>query len=80
MPLMVINLGGEMMYILEQRLVAQKIQPDKARKVGPSSKHPEGKNAPSLARSLRPERWSEYSSACKNADRVAYLCVSHCSR
>jgi len=33
MPLMVINLGGEMMYILEQRLVAQKIQPDKARKV-----------------------------------------------
>jgi len=33
MPLMVMNLGGEMMYILEQRLVAQKIQPDKARKV-----------------------------------------------
>eukprot|EP00287_Rhodomonas_sp_CCMP768_P011480 CAMPEP_0196731550 /NCGR_PEP_ID=MMETSP1091-20130531/11231_1 /TAXON_ID=302021 /ORGANISM="Rhodomonas sp., Strain CCMP768" /LENGTH=379 /DNA_ID=CAMNT_0042074691 /DNA_START=11 /DNA_END=1150 /DNA_ORIENTATION=- len=33
MPLMVINLGGEMMYILEQRLVAQKIPPDKARKV-----------------------------------------------
>jgi hypothetical protein len=35
MPLMVINLGGEMMYILEQRLVAQKIQPEKARKVCP---------------------------------------------
>eukprot|EP00288_Rhodomonas_lens_P017833 CAMPEP_0177711876 /NCGR_PEP_ID=MMETSP0484_2-20121128/12096_1 /TAXON_ID=354590 /ORGANISM="Rhodomonas lens, Strain RHODO" /LENGTH=381 /DNA_ID=CAMNT_0019223641 /DNA_START=20 /DNA_END=1165 /DNA_ORIENTATION=- len=33
MPLMVINLGGEMMYILEQRLVAQKIPPEKARKV-----------------------------------------------
>ncbi len=32
---MVINLGGEMMYILEQRLVAQKIPPDKARKVMP---------------------------------------------
>ena len=33
MPLAVINLGGEMMYILEQRLIAQKIPAEKARKV-----------------------------------------------
>jgi hypothetical protein len=33
MPLTVINLGGEMMYILEQRLIAQKIPPEKACKV-----------------------------------------------
>ncbi len=29
MPMMVINLGGEMMYILQQRLVAQNIPHDK---------------------------------------------------
>lgn len=29
MPMMVINLGGEMMYILQQRLVAQNIPRDK---------------------------------------------------
>ena len=33
MPVTVINLGGEMMYILEQRLIAQKIPPEKACKV-----------------------------------------------
>ena len=31
MPMMVINLGGEMMYILQQRLVAQNIPRDKVR-------------------------------------------------
>eukprot|EP00741_Cyanophora_paradoxa_P023699 tig00021612_g22893.t1 len=33
MPLLIINLGGEMMYILEQRLRAQAIPPEKSRKV-----------------------------------------------
>mmetsp|Transcript_26541 Transcript_26541/g.60528 ORF Transcript_26541/g.60528 Transcript_26541/m.60528 type:complete len:307 (-) Transcript_26541:1948-2868(-) len=33
MPILVLNLGGEMMYILEQRLVAQKIASEKAKKV-----------------------------------------------
>ena len=33
MPLMIINLGGEMMYILEQRLIAQNIPQEKAEKV-----------------------------------------------
>ncbi|EKX52386.1 hypothetical protein GUITHDRAFT_150773, partial [Guillardia theta CCMP2712] len=33
MPILVLNLGGEMMYILEQRLVAQKIANEKAKKV-----------------------------------------------
>lgn len=32
MPLIVINMGGEMTYILEQRLRAQKISPDKSTK------------------------------------------------
>ena len=29
-PLLLINMGGEMMYILEQRLSAQKVTPEKA--------------------------------------------------
>ncbi|XP_066288718.1 protein OSCP1-like [Branchiostoma lanceolatum] len=33
LPLLFINLGGEMMYILDQRLRAQNIPPDKAKKV-----------------------------------------------
>jgi hypothetical protein len=33
MPLMIMNLGGEMMYILEQRLIAQSIPREKAEKV-----------------------------------------------
>ena len=33
LPILFINLGGEMMYILEQRLIAQKIPPEKACKV-----------------------------------------------
>merc|ERR1719220_1531382 len=33
LPLLFINLGGEMMYILDQRLTAQAIEPDKAAKV-----------------------------------------------
>ena len=33
LPLLFINLGGEMMYILDQRLRAQAIEPDKASKV-----------------------------------------------
>jgi hypothetical protein len=33
MPLMIMNLGGEMMYILEQRLIAQSIPQEKAEKV-----------------------------------------------
>ena len=33
LPLLFINLGGEMMYILDQRLTAQAIEPDKASKV-----------------------------------------------
>ncbi|RZF48304.1 hypothetical protein LSTR_LSTR010267 [Laodelphax striatellus] len=33
LPLIFINLGGEMLYVLDQRLKAQKIQTDKARKV-----------------------------------------------
>lgn len=32
MPLLVINMGGEMVYILQQRLQAQRIAPDKAKK------------------------------------------------
>jgi hypothetical protein len=32
LPLLFINLGGEMLYVLDQRLSAQKIQNDKARK------------------------------------------------
>lgn len=39
MPLTVINLGGEMMYILEQRLIAQKIPPEKACKVTIFTRH-----------------------------------------
>ena len=30
MPLLVINLGGEMLYVLEQRLGAQKVKSDKS--------------------------------------------------
>jgi hypothetical protein len=33
MPLVVINMGGEMVYILEQRLFAQNVGPDKSKKV-----------------------------------------------
>lgn len=33
LPLLFINLGGEMLYILDQRLRAQNIPPDKAKKV-----------------------------------------------
>ncbi|XP_039275383.1 protein OSCP1 [Nilaparvata lugens] len=33
LPLIFLNLGGEMLYVLDQRLKAQKIQTDKARKV-----------------------------------------------
>ena len=33
MPMLIINMGGEMMYILEQRLRAQAIPPDKSSKV-----------------------------------------------
>lgn len=33
MPVLIINLGGEMLYILEQRLQAQNIPPDKSRRV-----------------------------------------------
>jgi hypothetical protein len=33
MPIIVINMGGEMVYILQQRLQAQKVQDDKATKV-----------------------------------------------
>ena len=33
LPLLFINLGGEMMYILDQRLRAQAIESDKAAKV-----------------------------------------------
>lgn len=33
MPVLVINMGAEMMYILEQRLVAQAITPEKSRRV-----------------------------------------------
>jgi len=32
-PLLIINMGGEMMYILEQRLSAQKVSPEKASKI-----------------------------------------------
>jgi hypothetical protein len=32
LPLIFINLGGEMLYVLDQRLSAQKIQTEKARK------------------------------------------------
>ena len=32
MPFLIYNLGGEMIYILEQRLDAQKIEIDKAKK------------------------------------------------
>lgn len=32
-PLLIINMGGEMMYILEQRLSAQKVTPEKASKI-----------------------------------------------
>jgi hypothetical protein len=33
MPIIVINMGGEMVYILQQRLQAQKVQDEKAIKV-----------------------------------------------
>mmetsp|Transcript_7727 Transcript_7727/g.12356 ORF Transcript_7727/g.12356 Transcript_7727/m.12356 type:complete len:402 (+) Transcript_7727:65-1270(+) len=33
MPMLIVNLGGEMMYILEQRLRAQAIPPEKSKKV-----------------------------------------------
>jgi len=32
LPLLYLNLGGEMMYIIDQRLIAQKIAPDKSSK------------------------------------------------
>jgi hypothetical protein len=32
LPLLYLNLGGEMMYIIDQRLIAQKIAADKASK------------------------------------------------
>ena len=32
-PLLIMNMGGEMMYILEQRLNAQKVAPEKAAKI-----------------------------------------------
>lgn len=32
MPLLIINMGGEMMYILEQRLLAQAITRDKSKR------------------------------------------------
>jgi hypothetical protein len=32
LPLLYINLGGEMMYIIDQRLIAQNISADKALK------------------------------------------------
>lgn len=34
MPMLVVNMGAEMMFILEQRLKAQSISPDKSGKVG----------------------------------------------
>ena len=33
MPLLVINLGGEMLYVLEQRLGAQQVKSDKSQRV-----------------------------------------------
>lgn len=32
LPILIINLGGEMFYVLDQRLKAQKIPPDRAQK------------------------------------------------
>lgn len=32
-PLIIINMGGEMLYILDQRLKAQEVSPDKSNKV-----------------------------------------------
>jgi len=32
MPMLIINMGGEMVYILEQRLTAQAVAPDKAKR------------------------------------------------
>jgi hypothetical protein len=32
LPLLYLNLGGEMMYIIDQRPIAQKIAPDKSSK------------------------------------------------
>jgi len=32
LPILFVNLGGEMMYILDQRLNAQNIPPEKAKK------------------------------------------------
>ena len=37
MPFLIINYGGEMIYILEQRLHSQQIKAEKAQKVCPSS-------------------------------------------
>lgn len=39
MPMLVINMGGEMVYILEQRLRAQNIPGDKSRKGSPPRPH-----------------------------------------
>lgn len=35
MPMLIINMGGEMVYILEQRLEAQSVAPEKAKRGEP---------------------------------------------
>lgn len=32
LPILILNLGGEMFYVLDQRLKAQKVPPDRAQK------------------------------------------------
>ena len=34
LPILYLNLGGEMMYIIDQRLIAQEIEPEKSKKGG----------------------------------------------
>ena len=38
LPLLYLNLGGEMMYIIDQRLIAQKVVPEKGSKGKQSNK------------------------------------------
>ena len=74
MPLLVINMGGEMVYILQQRLQAQKIPPEKSEKVSPPKlEHPPTTEYPFLTTTA-----VCLSRAARHCPPTAYPLPAHC--
>jgi hypothetical protein len=89
MPIIIINLGGEMMYILEQRLHAQAIPDDKAKKGAPPPLRLNAAvlqdilrtmyNAKFLEELFKPQSVYNVSSARQVFDRIAHSSIMRLS-